>query len=188
MLYDMRWSAWFVYLLVIMTSCVVDIPDLSRYVGSGIENVEVATDIELTYTDSSHIVFTLKAPLLKRLYSKFSVTEEFPEGIEVAFYDPSGQPRSWLTADYATRDQANRKITVRKNVVLRNDLGERMEGPELIWDEKAKEITTDRFVRITKADGSVIYSYGFKSNESFTRYELQAVSGDMYIKQMESEE
>jgi hypothetical protein len=65
--------------------------------------------------------------------------------------------------------------------VLRNDRGERLQGPELIWDERSKEIYTDRFVKITRADGSVIYSYGFKSNEAFTRYELHSVTGDMPI-------
>ena len=70
----------------------------------------------------------------------------------------------------------------------RNDQGERMDGPELIWDEKTKEIYTDRFVKISRADGTIIYSYGFKSNESFTRYELNAVSGDMNIEQMRAEE
>ena len=33
-------------------------------------------------------------------------------------------------------------------------------------------------IRITRADGSVIYSYGLVSNETFTRYELNAVAGD----------
>lgn len=167
-------------LFVAIQSCVVDEADLSRYMSSGIENVEEAKDVDVVYTDSSYEVFKLKAPLLRRVYEKRAVVEQFPEGIEVTFYDKSRQPRSWLTSDYALRDQANRTITVQKNVVLRNDNGERMDGPELIWDEKTKEIYTDRFVRITRADGSIVYSYGFKSNEGFTRYELNAVSGDMH--------
>ncbi len=174
-----------VSVLLAVTSCVVDEPDLSRYAGSAIDNVEEARDVEVNYTDSTYTVFILKAPLSRRVFQKASVTEVFPEGIEVSFYDKSRQPRSWLTADYAVRDQANRIITVQKHVVLRNDQGERLDGPELIWDERAKEIRTDRFVRITRADGSIIYSYGFKSNERFTRYELNAVSGDMNMHEFE---
>lgn len=168
-------------LFLFFSSCVVDQADLSRYMSSGIENVEEARDIEVVYTDSSYTVFILKAPLSRRVYLRNAVTEEFPEGIEVSFYDKSRKPKSWLTSDFALRDQAKRTIIVQKNVILRNDQGERLDGPELIWDEKSKEIYTDRFVRITRADGSVIYSYGFKSNEGFTRYELNAVSGDMNI-------
>jgi len=173
-------------LSIFFSSCVVDQADLSRYTGSKIMNVEEGRDIEVVYTDSSYTVFILKAPLSRRIFERYSVTEEFPEGIEVTFYDKTSQPRSWLTSDYARRDQANRTITVQKNVLLRNDQGERMEGPELIWDEKSKEIHTDRFVKITRADGSVVYSYGFKSNEGFTRYELNAVSGDLNIDELES--
>lgn len=181
----MRLPVLFVLVMLNAVSCVVDEPDLSRYAGSGIDNVEEARDVLVNYTDSTYTVFILKAPLSRRVFKKSTVTEVFPEGIEVSFYDKSRQPRSWLTADYAVRDQANRIITVQKHVVLRNDQGERLDGPELIWDERAKEIRTDRFVRITRADGSIVYSYGFKSNERFTRYELNAVSGDMNIREFE---
>lgn len=179
----MKQTLFLLLLFVAIQSCVVDEADLSRYMSSGIENVEEARDVDVVYTDSSYEVFKLKAPLLRRVYEKRAVVEQFPEGIEVTFYDKSRQPRSWLTSDYALRDQANRTITVQKNVILRNDNGERMDGPELIWDEKTKEIYTDRFVRITRADGSIVYSYGFKSNEGFTRYELNAVSGDMHYQE-----
>ncbi len=172
-----HYSILFLFVIII-SSCVVEEPDLSRYIGSSIDNVEEARDIEVIYTDSSHLVFILKAPLSRRKLERYSMEEEFPEGIEVTFYDRSGAARSWLKSDYAVRDQASRKITVQKNVLLENDLGERMEGPELIWDEKSKEIYTDRFVKITRKD-DIIYSYGFRSNESFTRYELNAGSGEM---------
>src|SRR5687767_14790258 len=135
----------FYLFLLLFTSCVVEEADLSRYITSPIENVEEARDIEVTYTDSSRLVFILKAPLSRRRLDRYSTAEEFPEGIDVTFYDRNGIPRSWLTADYAIRDQATRKITVQRNVVLRNDKDERLDAPELIWDEKTKEIYTDRF-------------------------------------------
>ncbi len=168
-------------IFIFISSCVVDEPDLSKYKTTPIENVEEAHDINVRYTDSSRLVFILKAPLLRRLYTKYSVTEEFPEGIDVTFFDKAEHARSWLTADYARRDQAQRVVTVEKNVILKNDLGERLDGPELIWDEKTKEIHTDRFVKISRPDGTLIYSYGFKSNESFTRYELNASSGRLAV-------
>ena len=174
----MKLHTLFFLLLLALTACVVEEPDLSRYMTSPIENVEEARGIEVTYTDSSRIVFILKAPLSRRKLDRYATVEEFPEGVDVTFYNRRGQPNSWLTADYAIRDQAAKKIIVQRNVVLTNDLGERLDAPELIWDEKTREIYTDRFVKHTR-DDRVIYSYGFKSNESFTRYELQAVSGKM---------
>ena len=174
----MKRLVFFILIIAAASSCVVEEPDLSRYMVSPIENVEEARDINVTYTDSSRLVFILKAPLSRRKLDRFNTEEEFPEGIEVVFYDRNGIPRSWLSADYAVRDQVNRKVTVQKNVVLKNDVGERLDAPELIWDEKTKEIYTDRFVRHSSADRT-IYSYGFRSNESFTRYELQSVSGKM---------
>ncbi len=174
---------FFMLLMVGVSSCVVDEADLSKYLSSGIENVEEAHDVDVIYTDSSYKLFNLKAPLLRRVFTKYAINEEFPKGIEVTFFDKSGHARSWLTAETALRDQSTRQIIVQKNVVLRNDRGERLNGPELIWDEKTKEIYTDRFVKITQADGSVIYSYGFKTNEAFTRRELNAVSGDLHLEE-----
>lgn len=181
----MRFVLFFLLLVSLASSCVVDEADLSRYMQSKIQNIEQATDINVVYSDSGYTLFILKAPVSKRIYTRTAVTEEFPQGIEVTFYNKSGQPVSWLTADFAIRDQANRLITVQKNVLLRNSDGERLDGPELIWDERRKEIFTDRFVKITRSDGSVVYSYGFKSNDRFTRYELNAVSGDMNIKALD---
>jgi LPS export ABC transporter protein LptC len=175
----------FVIILAGTASCVVDEADLSKYMNNTIENVEEARDINVVYTDSSYKLFNLKAPLMRRVYTRYAVNEDFPEGIEVIFFDKAEKPRSWLTASTARRDQASRRVIVQKNVVLRNDAGDVLHAPELIWDEKTKEIYTDRFVKITRADGTLIYSYGFKSNESFTRYELNAVSGDMVLEEDE---
>ena len=174
----MKLCAIMALVFVLISSCVVEEPDLSRYTGSKIDNVEEAKNIEVKYTDSSYLVFILKAPLTRRTMEKYSMEEEFPDGIDVVFYDPTGSPRSWLKADYARRDQVNRKIIVQKNVVLYNDRGQRLNGPELIWDEKSREIYTDRFVKIIDND-KIIFSYGFKSNEAFTRYEINSASGQM---------
>jgi LPS export ABC transporter protein LptC len=184
------WPSYVFFCLIVLctTSCIIDEPDLSKYTASGIDNVEEARDIDVIYTDSSYKIFNLKAPLLRRVYTKYAVSEDFPEGIDVTFFDRSGKARSYLTAETARRDQATKKVIVQKNVVLRNDAGDQLNGPELIWDEKTKEISTDRFVKITRADGTVIYSYGFKSNEAFTRYELNAVSGDMVLDDKENQD
>lgn len=162
-------------------SCVVEEPDLSRYTGSGVQNLEEAREVEMVYTDSTALVFRLKAPVSRRLINKFSTEDEFPKGVEVTFYGKYDQPVSWLTADYAIRNPAERFVRVEKNVTLRNVKGERLDAPELIWDEAAREIRTHRFVRITRPDSSVIYSYGLISNETFTHYELRAVAGDVAL-------
>src|SRR5919109_4843137 len=92
-------------IICLLASCVVEEPDLSRYIKSPIENVEEARDIEVIYTDSSNLVFILKAPLSRRSIDRHAAEEEFPEGIDVTFYDRRGIPRSWLKADYAVRNQ-----------------------------------------------------------------------------------
>lgn len=172
-------ACFYLFSFLFLTSCVVEEPDLRRYVGAGIDNVETTKDVKLIYTDSSRITFTMSAPVSNRRIDRYSVIDEFPEGVSVVFYDKSETPISWLDSKYALRDQANRKIYVRDSVVLKNSNGEKIEGPELIWDEKSHQIYTDRFVKITRQDGTIAYSYGINSNENFTRYQLNAVAGDL---------
>lgn len=75
----------FLMLALSMTACVVDEADLSKYMSAKVENLEEAHDINVMYTDSSYLIFNLKAPRMRRVYTKFSVTEEFPDGIQVTF-------------------------------------------------------------------------------------------------------
>jgi LPS export ABC transporter protein LptC len=146
-------------------------------------SIEEARDVEIFYSDSARLRVKIEGPLLRRYIYRFRVEEEFPENVHVTFYNDQGEANAWLSAKYAIRKPQDNQTIVRDSVVLFNSLGEKMEGLELIWDENAEEIHTDKFVRITRAD-EIIYSRGFKSNQNFTEYTLYAVEGDMLMEDL----
>jgi hypothetical protein len=146
-------------------------------------STEEARDVEIFYSDSARLRVKIEGPLLRRYIYRFRVEEEFPESVLVTFYDQRGVANAWLSAKYAIRKPQSNTTIVRDSVVLYNTLGEKMEGLELIWDENAEEIHTDKFVRITR-DDEIIYSRGFKSNQNFTEYTLYAVEGDMLVEDL----
>ena len=103
---------------------------------------------------------------------------EFPEGMEVEFFDNNQQPSSWLISKYALRNDRKANMVARDSVVLYNSDGDKLETSELWWDENGEEIYTEKFVRITqpgKQDTS--YGYGFRAQQDFTEFEIGKFSG-----------
>lgn len=149
-------------------------------------SIEEARDVHVVYTDSAILRVKIEGPLLRRYIYRFRVEEEFPEGVAVTFYDGRSQPTAWLTAKYAIRKPQDHQTIVRDSVVLRNTQGEKLEGLELIWNEKDETISTDKLIRITRPE-EIIYGRGFKSNQDFTKYTIYAMEGDMLLEGLDNE-
>ena len=62
--------------------------------------------------------------------------------------------------------------------------GEELLTNELIWDELKKEVYTNKFVKLTRP-GEIIYSFGFRANQEFTKYEIKAISGKLSKKNLD---
>ncbi|MBK9151325.1 MAG: LPS export ABC transporter periplasmic protein LptC [Saprospiraceae bacterium] len=74
----------------------------------------------------------------------------------------------------AVRDELKKKIIAKGNVEFYNDKQEKLETPELIWDEQEKIIYTDKLVRITQAEkGDTTYGFGFRANQDLSRFEIR---------------
>ena len=101
------------------------------------------------------------------------------------FLEKDGTISSTLDAEHGERFSREKKVIVSDNVILRNNLGEKLETNELIWDEVQGQVYTDRFVRITKPE-EVILAYGFRANQDFTEYELLKVVARLKADEFES--
>jgi LPS export ABC transporter protein LptC len=173
----------YVFSVLCITSCVKKEFDLEGLRTPRDYSIEEARDVNIIYSDSAIMRVRIGGPLLRRYVYRFRVEEEFPEGVDVTFFDPSGRPTAWLTAKYAIRKPQDHQTVVRDSVVLLNTQNEKLEGLELIWDEKEQLITTEKFVKITRPD-EVIYGRGFRSNQDFTRYTIFAVEGEMLFEEL----
>jgi hypothetical protein len=87
-----------------------------------------------------------------------------------------------LDAERADRYTRDKKVIARSDinksnpVILQNNLGERLETSELIWDEAKGQVYTEKFVKITRPE-EIIYAYGFVAKQDFSEYELKKVVG-----------
>lgn len=141
--------------------------------------IETATDLQILYSDSARIKAKVNAPLFERFVGTENYTE-MKEGISVEFYDKDGTINSKLTADYATHKTDAKIIEARKNVVVVNIKGEKLNTEFLQWDERTGKIYSNEFVTITTPQ-NIIYGDGFESDQHFTNYRIFNTKGIISI-------
>ncbi|MCZ6594686.1 MAG: LPS export ABC transporter periplasmic protein LptC [Bacteroidetes bacterium] len=142
-------------------------------------------NINLVYTDSGKIVTNLLAPKLLD-YSNFEFAyQEFPDGVEVRFYEDGKQ--STVTSDYAMRYPETNIVDLRENVILITADGNTLSAEQLYWDQKNQWVFTDRPYRITFSDGSYNDGEGFDANEDFTVFLSRKNDGIQIIEQNKPE-
>ena len=176
------------YIVLTSISCVTKMEDIDSLTETLEASIEVATNVEVLYSDSAQVKVKVSGPTMHRHLDKSNPREEFPDGVHVEFYGANGEITSWLDADYAVRETKKSRIITRRNVNLYNAKQEKLETGELIWDEKKDRVYTERFVMISQPErGDTSYGYGFEANNDFTRFEIQKNSGKMNIKDVTTE-
>lgn len=141
-------------------------------------------NVNLFYTDSGRVVTNLLAPRLLD-YSNFEFAyQEFPEGVEVHFFDKTEE--STVKSDYAIRFNETGIVDLRKNVVLTTADGNVLNAEQLYWDQKNKWVFTDQPYRITFSDGSYNDGARFDANEDFTIFLSRKNDGVQMIDQSQT--
>lgn len=145
---------------------------------SGADNLpgETATDIEFIYSDSGKILIKLASTKLIR-YQNEDPYLEFPEGLEIIFYDSAMVVKTVLTAKYGINWENQKKMEVKDDVVIHDyQKNETLNTEHIVWDQRKKKIYSEVFVKRTTPDG-VIYGEGFDSDESLKNYVLRKPRG-----------
>lgn len=175
---------FFILSLLMMISCENDIKKVNLITGKDQSPVESAQGLEILYSDSGIVKVSIKTPELNRFVQPKQKTE-LPKGVFVEFFDDDQHVTSTLTSKYALRDDAEKTMEARKDVVVVNVKGDKLETEYLKWDEKSGMISSPAFVKITTAD-EIIYGNGFESNQDFSRYRIFDIKGIINLKKDEN--
>ncbi len=138
--------------------------------------MEIGKDIEILYSDSALLRVRITAPTMFNINDRDLPRQEFPDGLKVDFFDQFQKVKSTLTAKEAVRLNEKGLVTARDSVVLTTINQEKLETEELIWNEKTEQVTTDKFVKITKP-GEVIYGYGLTAGQDFSYWKITVPKG-----------
>lgn len=174
--------------MLMLFSCKNDIKVINSLSGVDSLPLEIAYDIEISFSDSGKLQAVLKAPIMERVQEEDEEYLEFPQGFKAVFYDSAANPESEITAKYGVNFEKKNLMEARTNVVVKNFAKqEQLNTEHLIWDRKKKEIYSDVFITLSKPD-EVLYGDGFTSDETFEAYELINPTGEFNITQDDKEE
>lgn len=177
----MRTCVLLLAFVALISSCANDPAKVKSFTQSKKLPLQTAHDVDVLYSDSARLKIHLTAPQVDDYMGQETYTE-MPKGVKVEFFNDSGKLDSYLTSNYAIRNQRQNMMEARNNVVVVNNRGERLNTEDLIWDGTKRRIHTDAYVTITTAD-QVIYGTGLESDEMFTDYEIKNVKGKVRLKE-----
>ena len=149
-------------------------------------SVETASNVEIVYSDSGALRALITAPILKRYGQAEDPYAEMPDGVEAQFYDKNAQPNSRIQANYAIHYEKRKMIKLQNDVHVKNTRNQELRSEELYWDQRKKELYTDKFVDI-RDDEDIWQGQGFRSNETFTKWRIIKPTGRKKVKDIEED-
>jgi LPS export ABC transporter protein LptC len=162
-----------------LVSCENDLDKVKLYSKAEKSPIESAKNIKIIYSDSAKVQVEVTAPVMNH-YESENPYVEMPKGLRAIFYDDQLNVKSRMDANYGIRYEREMKMEARKNVVVINEKGERLNTEHLIWDEKNEKLISDEFVTITTKD-EIIYGDGFEANQNFSKYRIFNIKGTISI-------
>ena len=142
--------------------------------------MEVATGVQILYSDSARIRLILEAPVMHNYLTALDPRQEFPDGLVAYFLDEVGDTSSQLDARFGVYRRRDDLITVSDSVVWQSTDLQRLETEELNWDEDKRIIYTNKFVVLTQPD-YIITGYGLESDAGFTNARVLEVDGKIPV-------
>ncbi len=136
-----------------------------------------AENFNLKYTDSGRIKSILISPKMLDYNSVKYPFTEFPKGIDVTMYEKNGK-KTFITANYAINFKGTDIIDLQDNVVITNEVGQKMTTEQLYFDRKNEWFFTEKKYNFTSPDGS-INGEGVDFSKDFKIMNTQRLSGEV---------
>lgn len=172
----MKYFAFLICMLVFMSSCREDV-DPSQF-----ENYEgpsrISYDIEMLHSDSAIV----RTKLMGAQQLEFANGDfEFPEGIEIHFFEVDGNVSSTIQADKGFYDKKSDIYRGEGDVRVHNlTKDQKLNSEELFWNPIEKTIYTEKFVTVQEK-GRIINGTGLTADEGFNDYTFNKVTGILPI-------
>ena len=167
------------FVLISLYSCENDLDKVKLYSKGQVIPTETAKSIKIIYSDSAKVQVEITAPILDH-YSTENPYIEMPNGLHAIFYNEKMEVKSRLVADYGIRYEKDQKMEAKKNVIVTNEKGDKLNTEHLIWDEKKQKLLSNEDVKFTTKD-EIIFGKGFEANEDFTKYKIFNIKGTISI-------
>lgn len=144
------------------------------------------TNIKVIYSDSARVKVQMLAPSYRQFPDVERPYMEFPDGLEVFFYDDSLRIESEISADYVIYYTDELLWHATGDVVARKlGNGDALNTEELFWDEEKEKIYSNSYTRIQNEDGIFYGKQGFESDQNLDNWQLKGTSGTVNVQDEE---
>lgn len=136
-----------------------------------------AEDFNLKYTDSGKITSILVSPLMLDYATVAFPFTEFPNGMDITFYDKSGK-KTFIKSDYAVTYKKTNLIDLQGNVDIRTEDGQVLTTSQLYYDQKNEWFFTEKKFKFSDPKG-VSYGEGIDFSKDFKIINSQKISAEI---------
>lgn len=137
-------------------------------------------DVETKISDSGIVKLTIRGP--KQINFQ-NGDFEYPEGLNIEFYDKSGNITSTIKANRGYYIKEQNVYKVEEDVeVINYTSGEKLNSEELFWNPKKESVYTDKFVNVT-TDTEIIKGVGLTADQDFSNYQMGKITGIISIQE-----
>ena len=137
-------------------------------------------DFNTVFTDSGKVQMIMSAPIMETYGNANYPYSEFKSGMKILFHDGHKEPVAIASSKYARFDDKENLWELDDSVVIVNESGDKLETEQLFWNRDKDLIYTDRFVKITNEDQTVMGT-GFESDPRLTRRRIKNVTATIYL-------
>ncbi|MEN8156895.1 MAG: LPS export ABC transporter periplasmic protein LptC [Bacteroidota bacterium] len=172
--------------LALTTGCENDIERINLITDETKTPAVKGTNVKVIYSDSARIKVQILAPSFLQFPNVERPYMEFPDGLDVFFYNDSQIIESEIRSDHTIYYMEERLWHATGNVVAQSLAnGDALNTEELYWDEASEMIYSETFTKIQNEDGTFYGKQGFESNQNLTNWQLKGTSGTVNVQDEE---
>jgi LPS export ABC transporter protein LptC len=172
------------FMLVLLVACKNDPKEINALVGTGSAQEDKAYDVTILQSEDGKLKVRLSAKEFVRNDKAKPPYIDMRKWLKAEVFNDSMKVESTLTAKYARYYEKQGNILIRDSIVVFNKKGERLETEELVWNQNARKVFTEKFVKIVTPT-QVMYGDGLEANEDFTWYRILNPKGVVQVNKNE---
>ncbi|MCB9064960.1 MAG: LPS export ABC transporter periplasmic protein LptC [Chitinophagales bacterium] len=164
-------------------SCKTDPKEIDALLNKSVQE-DKAEDVTIIYSEKGTVKIRMFATEFIRNEVAKPPYTEMRKSLRIEFYNDSLKVESTLDAKYGRYYEEKGNVLIRDSVVVVNKNGDTLRTEELIWNQKIRQIYTEKFVRINTPD-QVMYGDGLEANEDFSWYRIKNPKGVVKVNKEE---
>lgn len=168
-----RWLpvVWCIAMMGMMAACENSDEELRERTRKKM-GVDEALNVESLFSQAGKLKAKLTSAIMYR-YQDTLPRIEFPNKLHVDFYNDSLQIESILDAKYGRYIEGQNKMYLRDSVVVIQKFNQdTLRCEELWWDQNKERFYSDKPIKITKKDGTVLPGKGLEASQDFRNIKI----------------